>query len=147
MIFGFINLLCVTFFSDFGWSICSIDFSHSKGLKPVECVEIGEALVAEGITLMEVPLNSPDPFTSIGTMSTALSGRAMVGAGTVLTVKQVDAVAKAGGELIVSPNCNLDVIKHTKVRHIVGSPFFLSGPLAFCCDKFIAVILCAKYRL
>src|SRR5689334_736868 len=81
-----------------------------RGLTPAEAVEVGEAIVAAGITILEVPLNSPEPLDSIGRLSKALAGRSVIGAGTVYKPRQVDDVAAAGGRLIVSPNVSPPVI-------------------------------------
>ena len=93
-----------------------------RGLRPDEAVAIGEALVGAGITILEVPLNSPDPLDSIARLSRALAGRAVVGAGTVYRPSEVDAVAEAGGTLIVSPNANPAVIGSTKELGLVSAP-------------------------
>ena len=84
-----------------------------RGISPPEAVSIGEALVEAGITVIEVPLNSPDPFDSIQTMTEALGDRAKVGAGTVLSAEDVGRVRDAGGRIIVSPNCDPEVIRAT----------------------------------
>jgi len=75
-----------------------------RGVKPDEVEEIGEVLVDRGIGLIEVPLNSPQPFESIARLARRFSDRAVVGAGTVLTEADVARVRDAGGQLIVSPN-------------------------------------------
>ena len=81
-----------------------------RGVKPDEVEAIGEALVEAGFTLIEVPLNSPDPLDSIGRLAGRLKARAVVGAGTVLTTADVAAVAEAGGTMILSPNTNVEVV-------------------------------------
>ena len=93
-----------------------------RGLTPDEALPVAEALIAAGITRIEVPLNSPDPFASIAAMATHFGAVAEIGAGTVLTVDQVAGVQVAGGTLIVSPNCNTEVIAATKARGMASWP-------------------------
>ena len=81
-----------------------------RGLTPDEAVAVGEAIVAAGIRIIEVPLNSPEPFHSIRALADALEGRALVGAGTVLDPLSVARVKDAGGRLIVAPNSHAQVI-------------------------------------
>lgn len=85
-----------------------------RGITPDEAVDVTQALVDAGITQIEVPLNSPDPLVSIAAMAKAFAGRAVIGAGTVLSVQAVQDVAAAGGTLIVSPNADPAVIAQTK---------------------------------
>ena len=93
-----------------------------RGVRPDEVVAIGEELVAAGFTLIEVPMNSPDPLDSVARLVAALGDRAMIGAGTVLTVDQVAAMRDAGGRMVISPNTNLDVIRASAAAGLVSLP-------------------------
>ena len=102
-----------------------------RGVKPDEVVGIGEALFDAGFGVIEVPLNSPEPFKSIAALDKALSDKAVIGAGTVLTVDQVNQVADAGGRLIVSPNMNPDVIARSVELDCLSYPGVFSPTEAF----------------
>lgn len=102
-----------------------------RGVTAPEAPAIGDALVAAGITTIEVPLNSPDPLDSIAALAKHLDGQAMIGAGTVLRVDEVTAVADAGGKIIVSPNCNRQVIHATKARAMESWPGVFTPTEAF----------------
>ncbi|MGR3515349.1 MAG: 2-dehydro-3-deoxy-6-phosphogalactonate aldolase [Paracoccaceae bacterium] len=102
-----------------------------RGIDPDEAVPVAEALVTAGMTRIEVPLNSPSPFLSIERMAKALNGDATIGAGTVLTVEDVDKVRDAGGSLIVSPNCDPDVIRKTKALGMDSYPGVLTPSECF----------------
>lgn len=93
-----------------------------RGVRPDEVVAIGEELVAAGFTLIEVPMNSPDPLDSVARLVAALGARAMIGAGTVLTPAQVDSVREAGGRMVISPNMNADVIRASVAAGMVSLP-------------------------
>lgn len=93
-----------------------------RGLKPENALSVGQVLIDAGIDKIEVPLNSPSPFDSIAQMAGAFGAHALIGAGTVLTVEDVAKVAQAGGRLIVSPDCNPDVIQFTKAADLLSYP-------------------------
>jgi 2-dehydro-3-deoxyphosphogalactonate aldolase len=101
-----------------------------RGLPPADAVAIGAALVAQGIGIIEVPLNSPQPLRSIEALAAALPG-ALVGAGTVLTPQQVREVHAAGGQLIVSPNFDADVVEAALRLGMVCLPGVMSPSEAF----------------
>lgn len=102
-----------------------------RGVSPDEIEPIGDALVNAGFSLIEVPLNSPDPLVSIERLATRLAGRALVGAGTVLTTDHVKSVAQAGGRIIVSPNTNADVITLTASLGLASLPGCFTPSEAF----------------
>jgi 2-dehydro-3-deoxyphosphogalactonate aldolase len=102
-----------------------------RGIGPDEVEAAGEALVEAGFTLIEVPLNSPDPLVSIERLARRLGDRALVGAGTVLTPAQVGQVQDAGGTLIVSPNTDVAVIAESAARGLVSLPGYFTPSEAF----------------
>ena len=102
-----------------------------RGITPDEAVPVCTALVEAGITLIEVPLNSPNAVDSIGRAAKALSDRAEIGAGTVLTPEDVRAVAGAGGTFIVSPDTNVEVIAETVRLELKSYPGVFSPTDAF----------------
>jgi 2-dehydro-3-deoxyphosphogalactonate aldolase len=102
-----------------------------RGITPPEVVEVCDALVAAGIGMIEVPLNSPDALRSIAMAARAHSGAAAIGAGTVLTPEEVGAVAEAGGTFVVSPDANPAVIEATRARGMASFPGVFSPTEAF----------------
>jgi 2-dehydro-3-deoxyphosphogalactonate aldolase len=102
-----------------------------RGVTPAEVVAVGEALYAEGIRIIEVPLNSPEPLESIRLLAENLGDRALVGAGTVLDPADVQRVADVGGKLIVSPNTYAPVIEATVRAGMVSSPGYYTPSEAF----------------
>ena len=102
-----------------------------RGITTREAVAVSEALAAAGIGRIEVPLNSPDALTSIAMAGQALGDRAVIGAGTVLSKKQVDAVAEAGGKFVVSPDTNKQVIERTIEQGMESFPGVFSPTEAF----------------
>lgn len=93
-----------------------------RGVTPGEAVAVGSALAQAGVRIIEVPLNSPQPLDSIQMMRDALSPDIVVGAGTVLTVDDVRAVAKVGGQICVAPNTNTAVIQAAGAAGLAPMP-------------------------
>jgi 2-dehydro-3-deoxyphosphogalactonate aldolase len=101
-----------------------------RGLEPGEALAVGKALAQTGWRLIEVPLNSPQPLQSIAALAKAFPG-ALVGAGTVLTPMQVREVHAAGGELVVAPNFNADVVREAVRLRMVCLPGVMTPTEAF----------------
>jgi 2-dehydro-3-deoxyphosphogalactonate aldolase len=101
-----------------------------RGLKPAEAPAIGEALTGAGFGLLEVPLNSPQPMVSIALLAKN-HPTALVGAGTVLTAEQVRDVHAAGGQLVVSPNFNAEVVKEAVKLGMICLPGIATPTEAF----------------
>ncbi|MBI0475514.1 2-dehydro-3-deoxy-6-phosphogalactonate aldolase [Sphingomonas sp. MA1305] len=102
-----------------------------RGLTPEEAPAVGDALVEAGITLIEVPLNSPRPLDSIRLLVDRLGDRALIGAGTVLIEAAVADVAAAGGQLIVSPNTDVAVIRASVGAGLISLPGYFTPSEAF----------------
>lgn len=110
---------------------CSRLIAILRGIKPDEAVEIVGALIEAGFRLIEVPLNSPEPFKSIAALTEAYGNKAIIGAGTVVSIAQVDQLHDAGGRLMVSPNCNPAVIARAKELGMYAFPGVATPTEAF----------------
>lgn len=106
-----------------------------RGVTPDEVVAVGEAIHAAGILIIEVPLNSPDPFKSIERLAEAMGRRATVGAGTVLRVEDVARVRDAGGQIVVSPGGETDVIAASVAAGMISAPGYFTPTEAFAALK------------
>jgi 2-dehydro-3-deoxyphosphogalactonate aldolase len=102
-----------------------------RGVRPDEVEAVADHLVEAGFSLIEVPLNSPDPLDSIARLARRYGPQVLVGAGTVLSVADVAAVQAAGGRLIVSPNVNTDVIRASAAADLISLPGFFTASEAF----------------
>ncbi len=101
-----------------------------RGLKPEEALAVGQAIVNAGFHILEVPLNSPEPLRSIQILSAALSN-ALVGAGTVTTAQQVRDITAAGGQLIISPHLDENVVCETVNLGLISLPGVATPSEAF----------------
>lgn len=102
-----------------------------RGITPEEAEPVGAALLAEGLTILEVPLNSPRPLESIRRLATAFGDRALVGAGTVTDEEEVAAVARAGGRLMVTPHAAPPLVLAARSRGMIACPGFFTPAEAF----------------
>jgi len=93
-----------------------------RGVKPEETADIVDVLVESGMTAIEIPLNSPDPFRSIKIAVRKAPAGILVGAGTVLTLEAVDRLHDAGGRLLVTPNVDVDIIARARAHGMVTMP-------------------------
>lgn len=102
-----------------------------RGIGPTEIDGVGDALVGEGFRILEVPLNSPEPFVSIGHLAQRFGDTCLVGAGTVLKGDDVTRVALAGGKLIVMPHGDVRIIREAKRQGLVCIPGVATPTEAF----------------
>ncbi|HEY8614740.1 2-dehydro-3-deoxy-6-phosphogalactonate aldolase [Phenylobacterium sp.] len=102
-----------------------------RGIRPDEVLDHAAALLEAGVPGIEVPLNSPDPIESVRALATEFGDRMVVGAGTVLTPERVEAVAQAGGRIIISPNTRPEVIRRTVELGLDPAPGFATPSEAF----------------
>ena len=93
-----------------------------RGIKPDEILAVAEVLILAGFKAIEIPLNSPTPYESIRLLVDKYGDQCLIGAGTVVSVDQVERVKKSGGQLIVSPNIDVEVIEFSKANNMVSLP-------------------------
>ena len=102
-----------------------------RGLRPAEAVAIGAALVEAGFRILEVPLNSPDPFASIRALADRFGNEALVGAGTVIEPADVARLQQAGGRMVVTPHTDARVIEAAKATGMACLPGVATPSEAF----------------
>jgi 2-dehydro-3-deoxyphosphogalactonate aldolase len=110
--------------------VCGI-IAILRGVTPDEVVGVSEALYEAGARVVEVPLNSPEPFKSIELLSKAFAGRMIVGAGTVLSMQDVNMLKASGGQISVSPDCNEITIARAIELNMVPLPGVFTPTEAF----------------
>jgi 2-dehydro-3-deoxyphosphogalactonate aldolase len=106
-----------------------------RGIKPENAEAVGQTLVEAGFRIIEVPLNSPDPFRSIEALAKSMPQNVLIGAGTVLDPAQVDGVKDVGGKLIVMPHADVEVIRRAKEHNLVCTPGIATPTEAFAALK------------
>jgi 2-dehydro-3-deoxyphosphogalactonate aldolase len=106
-----------------------------RGISPAEAIPVTDLLFEEGFTIVEVPMNSPQPLDSIGQIAKAYGSRMLVGAGTVMSAEVVKAVAGVGGRLIVAPHFDPEVVKAAKAAGLYCTPGVLTPSEAFAALK------------
>ena len=102
-----------------------------RGVKPDDVIDIGEVLIDAGFRIIEVPLNSPQPLSSIEKLSSRFGDRILTGAGTVMKPASVSDVASAGGRLIVMPHADVQVVEAAKSQGLIALPGFATTSEAF----------------
>jgi 2-dehydro-3-deoxyphosphogalactonate aldolase len=102
-----------------------------RGVRPDEVLAVAEALDRQGIVIVEVPLNSPQPIESIGRLTQAYGDRLLIGAGTVTTPAQVAEIARAGGRLIVTPHADAAIVRAAKEHGLLAVPGCFTPTEAF----------------
>jgi 2-dehydro-3-deoxyphosphogalactonate aldolase len=102
-----------------------------RGIRPDEAVAVTTSLERRGLAIVEVPLNSPDPMTSIATLARGFGDRLLIGAGTVMTEAQVGEIAAAGGKLIVTPHADAAVVRAAKRHGLLAVPGIFTPAEAF----------------
>ena len=102
-----------------------------RGVSPDEVVAVGQVLYDQGISIVEVPLNSPEPFISIEKLAKAFVGKMVVGAGTVLSTQDVNLLKEHGGQISVSPDCNSETIARAVALELEPVPGVFTPTEAF----------------
>ncbi|MCW8306865.1 2-dehydro-3-deoxy-6-phosphogalactonate aldolase [Acidiphilium sp. PA] len=102
-----------------------------RGVTPDEVEAIGDVLVAAGVRVIEVPLNSPDPLESISRLARRFGATTLIGAGTVMTPADVTAVADAGGRIIITPHADPAIVAAAKAQDLQAAPGFFTPAEAF----------------
>ena len=102
-----------------------------RGVSPDNVIAVAEVLHDAGIRVIEVPLNSPDPYRSIERLDRTFGERCLCGAGTVLAPEEAERAHAAGARLIVSPNADARVIARTVALGLVPMPGFATASEAF----------------
>ncbi len=102
-----------------------------RGIRPDEAIELGKALFASGLRILEVPLNSPDPFVSIAALRQSLPDDALIGAGTVLSLEDVGRLRDCGANLVFMPHADVQIVRAAKRAGLLCVPGIATPTEAF----------------
>ena len=102
-----------------------------RGVRPDEVVDVCHALERAGVAIVEVPMNSPEPLVSIGKLAQTFGERLLIGAGTVMTPEMVRAVHGVGGQLLVTPHADPELVRTAKGLGMMAAPGFFTPAEAF----------------
>jgi 2-dehydro-3-deoxyphosphogalactonate aldolase len=102
-----------------------------RGVQPGEVESICSALERAGVCIVEVPFNSPNPLESISILSRSFGKRMLIGAGTLTRPSQVEEVAAAGGQLVVTPHADTAIVRAAKQAGLLAVPGFFNPTEAF----------------
>lgn len=102
-----------------------------RDITPQEALPVGQVLVDAGVRIIEVPLNAPSPLRSIAVLAENLGDRALIGGGAVISMHQVDAVANAGGRLLVAPHTDPSMIERARALELACMPGIFTPSEAF----------------
>lgn len=102
-----------------------------RGIKPDECLAIAEVLYTAGVRIIEVPLNSPEPFESIERLTRHFKNKAIIGAGTVLSVNDVEKLSQIHANIVIAPNFDPEVGKKAKSLGMIWLPGVLTPSEGF----------------
>jgi 2-dehydro-3-deoxyphosphogalactonate aldolase len=93
-----------------------------RGIKPDEVEDVFDGLLAAGVAIAEIPLNSPEPTESIRRAAELYGSRMLIGAGTVTRAAEVEQVREAGARIVVSPCADVEIVRETKLQNMISIP-------------------------
>ena len=102
-----------------------------RGLQPERAADVARVLFDAGFRVLEVPLNRTGAIAAIAAIVPLAPADAVIGAGTVLDIAQVDAVGDTGATLVVSPHFDAAVVRRARERGMRAVPGVFTASEAF----------------